>query len=44
MWFEARLDKQFWAQAVNTAVYLKNRTVGSGLNIRTSFEFEQMKN
>lgn len=24
--------KKFWAEAVHTAVYLKNRTVASGLN------------
>lgn len=30
--FDAKLDKSFWAEAVNTTVYLRNRTLASGLN------------
>lgn len=36
--FDADLPKKFWAEAVNTAVYLRNRTVASGLNNKTPFE------
>jgi transposase InsO family protein len=36
--FEAELDKFFWAEAVNTAVYLKNRSPASGLGQMTPFE------
>ncbi|XP_072933025.1 uncharacterized protein [Epargyreus clarus] len=36
--FEAKLDKSFWAEAVNTAVYLKNRTPASGLDQKTPIE------
>jgi hypothetical protein len=36
--FEAELDKSFWAEAVNTAVYLKNRSPASGLGQMTPFE------
>lgn len=36
--FDAELDKQFWAEASNTAVYLQNRTVSSTLNGKTPFE------
>ncbi|GBP14615.1 Retrovirus-related Pol polyprotein from transposon TNT 1-94 [Eumeta japonica] len=38
MLFDARLDKSFWPEAVNTAVYLRNRSVAIGLNNRTPFE------
>lgn len=36
--FDANLDKRFWAEATSTAVYLKNRSVASGLNNKTPFE------
>lgn len=36
--FDARLDKRFWAEAVSTAVYLKNRSIASGLYDKTPFE------
>lgn len=36
--YEANLEKRFWAEAVNTAVYLLNRTVKSNLNYRTPYE------
>lgn len=36
--FEAVLDKKFWAEATNTAVYLQNRTISSGLNDKTPYE------
>lgn len=36
--FDAKLHKRFWAEAVHTAVYLKNRSVASGLNQKTPFE------
>lgn len=36
--FDAELDKNFWAEAANTAVYLQNRTVASALNGKTPFE------
>lgn len=36
--FDAGLDKEFWAEAINTAVYLQNRIVKSGLNHCTPFE------
>lgn len=29
--YDAMVDKRFWAEAANTAVYLKNRSVASGL-------------
>lgn len=35
--FDANLDKSFWAEAVNTAVYLRNRSIASGLKM-TPFE------
>lgn len=35
--FEADLDKRFWAEAANTAVYLKNRSAASGLE-KTPYE------
>lgn len=37
MLFDANLDKKFWAEAVNTAVYLRNRSLVSGLE-KTPFE------
>lgn len=36
--FESNLDKKFWAEVVNTAVYLQNRIVKTGLNNRTPYE------
>ncbi|CAF4947657.1 unnamed protein product [Pieris macdunnoughi] len=36
--FEAKLDKSYWAEAVNTAVYLKNRSPASGLDQKTPIE------
>lgn len=36
--FDAGLDKKFWAEATNTAVYLRNRSVASGLNDKTPYE------
>lgn len=36
--FDAGLDKQFWAEAANTAVYLQNRTIAASLNGKTPFE------
>lgn len=36
--FEANLEKHFWAEAVNTAVYLRNRSIASGLNDATPYE------
>ncbi|CAK1592203.1 unnamed protein product [Parnassius mnemosyne] len=36
--FEAKLDKSFWAEAVNTVVYLKNRSPASGLDQKTPIE------
>lgn len=35
---DAKLDKRFWAEAVNTAVYLRNRSTVSGLQSKTPFE------
>lgn len=35
--FDANMPKKFWAEAVNTAVYLRNRTIASGLT-RTPYE------
>lgn len=35
--YEADLDKKFWAEAANTAVYLKNRSVASHIE-KTPFE------
>ncbi|KAG6438793.1 hypothetical protein O3G_MSEX000229 [Manduca sexta] len=34
--FDAQLDKSFWAEAVNTAVYLKNRLPASALGCNTT--------
>lgn len=36
--FDAHLEKHFWAEAANTAVYLRNRSVVAGLNKMTPFE------
>lgn len=36
--FDADLGKEFWAEATNTAVYLHNRIVASGLNGKTPYE------
>lgn len=36
--FDAKLGKEFWAEAINTAVYLQNRIVKTGLNNRTPYE------
>lgn len=38
MLFDAELPKEFWAEAVNTAVYLINRSPTRGLNGRTPNE------
>lgn len=39
MLFDAKLDKKFWAEAVNTAVYIRNRSTTSSLaNSKTPFE------
>lgn len=35
--YDAKLDKRFWAEAANTAVYLKNRSIASGLD-KTPYE------
>lgn len=35
--FDANMPKKFWAEAVNTAVYLRNRTIASGLT-KTPYE------
>ena len=36
--FDADLPKEFWAEAINTAAYLRNRSVVSGLKGRTPYE------
>lgn len=36
--FDSGLGKEFWGEATNTAVYLQNRTVASGLSGKTPFE------
>ncbi|CAG9134816.1 unnamed protein product [Plutella xylostella] len=36
--YDAGLSKRFWGEAVNTAVYLRNRSIASGLNNRTPYE------
>ena len=36
--FDAKLEKKFWAEACNTAVYLKNRSVTSTLRDITPYE------
>lgn len=35
--FDAKLNKRFWAEAVNTAVYLRNRSIVTGLSNKTPF-------
>lgn len=35
--FDADLNKSFWAEAVNTAVYLRNRSIASGIQ-KTPYE------
>lgn len=37
MLFDANLEKKFWAEAVHTAVYLRNRSLASGLD-KTPYE------
>lgn len=36
--FDAKLEKKFWAEAANTAVYLKNRSITSSLGNITPYE------
>ncbi|GBP58764.1 Retrovirus-related Pol polyprotein from transposon TNT 1-94 [Eumeta japonica] len=36
--FDAKMEKELWAEAVNTAVYLKNRSPASGLGQITPIE------
>lgn len=36
--FDAKLGKELWAEAINTAVHLQNRIVKTGLNNRTPYE------
>ncbi|XP_022835185.1 uncharacterized protein LOC111362695 [Spodoptera litura] len=36
--FDAQLGKDFWTEATNTAVYLQNRIVASGLEGKTPYE------
>lgn len=36
--FDAKLQKKFWAEAANTAVYLKNRSVTASLENKTPYE------
>jgi len=36
--YDAHLDKKFWAETTNTAVYLRIRSIASGLNDKTPFE------
>jgi hypothetical protein len=36
--FDAKLETNFWAEAVNIVVYLKNRSVASGLKEKTPIE------
>lgn len=40
--FDAGLDKIFWAEAINTAVYLRNRSIVAGLK-KTPFEIWSRK-
>ena len=37
--FEKKLPKEFWAEAVNTSVYLLNRLPTKPLATKTSYEF-----
>ncbi|KAI8424616.1 hypothetical protein MSG28_003049 [Choristoneura fumiferana] len=36
--YDGGLSLEFWAEAANTAVYLRNRTVAAGLNGKTPYE------
>lgn len=36
--FDGELEKKFWAEAINMAVYLRNRSICSGLNDKTPYE------
>lgn len=36
--YDAKLEKKFWAEAASTAVYLKNRSIASGLKDKTPYE------
>lgn len=36
--YDGGLNLEFWAEAANTAVYLRNRTVAAGLNGKTPYE------
>lgn len=36
--FDAKLEKKFWAEAANTAVYLKNRSATANLKEKTPYE------
>lgn len=36
--FDTNLDKKFWAEAVNTSVYIRNRSVVKGLNNETPYQ------
>lgn len=36
--FQENLEKRFWAEAVNTAIYIRNRSTVSGLGEKTPFE------
>lgn len=38
MVFDANLNKKLWREAINTAVYLRNRSSVSGLGNKTPFE------
>lgn len=38
MLYQAKLEVKFWAEAVNTAVYLVNRSIASGLKNQTPYE------
>ena len=38
MLLEARLPESFWAEAVNTAVYLHNRSATKSLDNMTTYE------
>lgn len=36
--FEADMSKIFWAEAINTAIYLRNRCIARGLELKTPYE------
>lgn len=42
--FDAHLDKNIWAEAVNTAVYIRNPSVAAGLDNRKNFQVWSNKN